>query len=65
MKNTNIASALLARFESGTLSWSTAIGVGAAVTFGVVVLFAGGILGAEVLHNAAHDARHVMSFPCH
>ena len=65
MKNTNFASTLLARFDSGTLSWPTAIGVGAALTFGVVILFAGGILGAEILHNAAHDARHVMSFPCH
>ena len=65
MKSTNFASALLTRFDSASLSWSTAIGVGAALTFGVVILFAGGILGAEVLHNAAHDARHVMSFPCH
>lgn len=65
MKNTNFATALFTRFGSGSLSWSTAIGISAALTFGVVILFAGGMLGAEVLHNAAHDARHAMSFPCH
>jgi cobalt transporter subunit CbtB len=24
-----------------------------------------GFAGAEVLHNAAHDARHANNFPCH
>ena len=32
---------------------------------GVVILFAVGLAPINVVHNAAHDARHVHAFPCH
>ena len=32
---------------------------------GVVILFAVGFAPINVVHNAAHDARHVHAFPCH
>jgi len=32
---------------------------------GAVVLFAVGFAPINVVHNAAHDARHVHAFPCH
>jgi cobalt transporter subunit CbtB len=33
--------------------------------FGAVFVYGIGFAGADVLHNAAHDARHANSFPCH
>ena len=36
-----------------------------AFAFGAVVLFAVGFLPMDVAHNAAHDARHALAFPCH
>ncbi|WP_407049380.1 CbtB domain-containing protein [Methyloraptor flagellatus] len=37
----------------------------AAAALGVALVFTTGFAGANVLHNAAHDSRHAMSFPCH
>lgn len=37
----------------------------AALLFGAIVLFAVGFAPVEAAHNAAHDARHAMAFPCH
>jgi len=37
----------------------------AALLFGMIILFAVGFAPMEVAHNAAHDARHTMAFPCH
>ena len=36
-----------------------------AVLLGVFILMGSGFLQADVLHNAAHDARHAFAFPCH
>jgi cobalt transporter subunit CbtB len=33
--------------------------------FGIVFIYGIGFAGANVLHNAAHDARHANNFPCH
>ena len=32
---------------------------------GVMLLLAAGYAQASVLHDAAHDQRHAMAFPCH
>lgn len=32
---------------------------------GLGLLFVSGIAQATVLHDAAHDQRHAMAFPCH
>lgn len=32
---------------------------------GVMLLLASGYAQASVLHDAAHDQRHAMAFPCH
>ncbi|MDA5095425.1 CbtB-domain containing protein [Aliiroseovarius sp. KMU-50] len=32
---------------------------------GAGLLFAAGFAQATVLHDAAHDSRHAMAFPCH
>ncbi len=36
-----------------------------AVLTGLTLLFASGYAQASVLHDAAHDQRHAMAFPCH
>ena len=36
-----------------------------AVLAGVLLLSAAGIAQATVMHDAAHDQRHAMAFPCH
>lgn len=33
--------------------------------FGMSLLFVAGWAQATVLHDAAHDQRHAMAFPCH
>ena len=33
--------------------------------FGGVFVYSIGFAGADVLHSAAHDARHANNFPCH
>ncbi len=35
------------------------------VAFGCAILFAVGFLPMDVAHNAAHDVRHALAFPCH
>jgi cobalt transporter subunit CbtB len=37
----------------------------AALAFGIVILFVVGFAPLSVAHNAAHDARHTVAFPCH
>ncbi|MBV1872709.1 MAG: CbtB-domain containing protein [Gammaproteobacteria bacterium] len=37
----------------------------AALAFGAVILFAVGFLPLSAAHNAAHDTRHTVAFPCH
>lgn len=37
----------------------------AAMVFGALVVLAVGFLPLDVAHNAAHDTRHSLVFPCH
>ena len=32
---------------------------------GVVMLFGAGFVQTSAVHNAAHDVRHSLAFPCH
>jgi cobalt transporter subunit CbtB len=36
-----------------------------AMAAGMMLLLVVGFAGPQVLHNAAHDSRHALSFPCH
>ena len=40
-------------------------GIALALLAGAALLFAAGISQAAVLHDAAHDQRHAIAFPCH
>jgi cobalt transporter subunit CbtB len=37
----------------------------AALAFGVALVFTVGFASPSTIHNAAHDTRHALSFPCH
>lgn len=37
----------------------------AVFVIGAALLYTAGIAHATVLHDAAHDTRHAMAFPCH
>ncbi len=36
-----------------------------ALVLGLVFLFGAGFVQTSAVHNAAHDVRHSLSFPCH
>lgn len=36
-----------------------------AAALGLFLLYGAGLAQSDVLHNAAHDARHAFAFPCH
>jgi len=36
-----------------------------ALFFGAFVVFTAGFVGASALHEAAHNTRHSIAFPCH
>jgi cobalt transporter subunit CbtB len=35
------------------------------VAFGTAILFVVGFSHSTIAHNAAHDTRHALAFPCH
>ena len=50
---------------SATASQTTFVQTLGAFGFGVVMLFAVGFTPMDAAHNAAHDTRHSLAFPCH
>lgn len=65
MSLTNDASNLLIQAQTSTISWANVYAVSAAIVTGVLIISAVGFAGPEILHNAAHDIRHGLAFPCH
>jgi cobalt transporter subunit CbtB len=55
----------MAYSTGNALTQSRAVGVAIALIFGVFMIYGVAFAGADVLHNAAHDVRHVFAFPCH
>jgi cobalt transporter subunit CbtB len=49
--------------ESGLTS--RAIQIAMAALLGIVVIASAGFAPLQAVHNAAHDYRHSMGFPCH
>lgn len=44
---------------------STMVQMLGACLFGALILFAVGFMPMDAVHNAAHDTRHTLAFPCH
>jgi len=55
----------LTSVQSGAITWGRLFAVSAAILTGVFIISAVGFAGPEVMHNAAHDLRHALAFPCH
>ncbi len=36
-----------------------------AIMLGVFMIYGAGLAQPNLLHNAAHDTRHTLAFPCH
>lgn len=51
--------------QTGAGVRSETAGAMGALLLGVFVVFMVGFAGASVLHEAAHDTRHSIAFPCH
>lgn len=55
----------LTDIQTISVPWSKVIGISAAILMGVFIIYAVGFASPEVIHNAAHDGRHGLAFPCH
>jgi cobalt transporter subunit CbtB len=62
MSQIRTASQTEAKLNTGAAALAAAMIV---AVFGAVFVYGIGFAGADVLHNAAHDARHANNFPCH
>ena len=60
LSSTLAAPSVQANAKAGLL-WQTT----AAAVLGLTLLFAVGFMPMEAAHNAAHDVRHALAFPCH
>jgi len=49
-----------ANFLSSTVAQNLAV-----LAFGAAIVFAVGFMPMSAAHNAAHDTRHALAFPCH
>jgi cobalt transporter subunit CbtB len=50
---------------AGPRAWSAVRSLVAAAALGLAVLYVVGFAGPHAIHEAAHDARHTLNFPCH
>jgi cobalt transporter subunit CbtB len=48
-----------------SISQSRRLIAAATLAFGLGVVFLAGFANSAALHNAAHDTRHAVAFPCH
>ena len=54
------------RLSASSLSMSQRVSASlSAMAFGLLLVFGVGLARADKLHNAAHDTRHSIGFPCH
>ena len=65
MSTVKQATNLLAQVQTEAIPWATVYAVAAAVLTGIFIIAAVGFAEPEILHNAAHDIRHGLAFPCH
>lgn len=65
MSTVKEATSMLTQVQSSVMPWSAVFAVTTAILIGVFIVAGVGFAGPEVLHNAAHDLRHGLAFPCH
>jgi cobalt transporter subunit CbtB len=54
-----------ASIQSQASASERAKAVAAALALGTVLIFTVGFAHSTSVHNAAHDTRHTLAFPCH
>ncbi|MDR4308466.1 CbtB-domain containing protein [Chelatococcus sambhunathii] len=54
-----------ARTETAAALQARALPIVSAFLLGVFVVAAAGFVSIPAVHNAAHDQRHAIGFPCH
>lgn len=60
-----MATEALKRAATGVSRREAMIAAFLALFLGSVLTFGTGLAGSSTVHNAAHDWRHSMGFPCH
>ncbi|WP_193371107.1 CbtB domain-containing protein [Pelagibius marinus] len=51
--------------QTSSFSQSRRMIAAATLAFGLGLIFLSGFANSAAVHNAAHDTRHAMAFPCH
>ena len=62
------ARAIPQTLQQNTAARASAVAAGPAslvLLLGVFFLYGVGFAGPQMIHNAAHDSRHTLTFPCH
>ena len=62
---TQIAGSRVEAAPAASSRSETLLAAGLAALLGVFLLWGVGFSHSDLLHNAAHDARHSIGFPCH
>ncbi|MFK7816997.1 MAG: CbtB domain-containing protein [Gammaproteobacteria bacterium] len=65
MSIANQATSLLSQTQTETITRNPGFSILATIVISVFIISAVGLVGPEVIHNAAHDIRHGLAFPCH
>jgi cobalt transporter subunit CbtB len=55
----------ISSFGASTSAASRAVQLGFAALLGIFIVGFAGFSQMDAVHNAAHDYRHSMAFPCH
>ena len=65
MDNHNSISASAPRIAPVSTVISKPLQLVAAFLLGIIMLYGAGFVQTSAVHNAAHDVRHTLAFPCH
>jgi len=65
IRGTQVATVHAIQQIQSTSRASTIVAALFVALFGVSLIWAAGFTNADALHNAAHDSRHSLVFPCH
>ena len=65
MQNEQIKTQVQNPVEAAAAQTASKLPAVLALVFGVFIVMGTGFAHSTTIHNAAHDARHAFTFPCH
>jgi len=65
MNTVKQAATLMTAAQTRAVSWPMVYAISAALIIGTLIIATVGFASPEIIHNAAHDIRHGLAFPCH